>query len=336
MNMFLLASCSLALTAQSPEPSAEAVDMSPAAEAITQLMQTHHYDPAELEAPAYRAIEASVLELGETAPDRDSFLAGFRTLWADGPFSHVNLTEAQGPAADMAAFVDSMNVGGGGATLSWDGDIAILNVTTMMGQDTIAEINAAYAEIASRSADALIIDLRENGGGAFAVLPLVRHVLTEPLNAGVFVSQPWNEANDRAPTAADLEDAAPWEGWSLRSFWAAVQTNTLTPISFDPPVENRFDGPVYVLTSSQTASAAEMAADALSASGRAVLIGERTAGEMLSQTVFDVPGGLQLWLPVADYYSLANGRIEGQGVTPAIPADASDAMNIALELIASH
>lgn len=51
---------------------------------------------------------------------------------------------------------------------------------------------------------------------------------------------------------------------------------------------------------------------------------------MLSQKIFDVPGGFHLSLPIADYYSAKNGRIEGIGVKPDIETDASDALNVAL------
>lgn len=335
MTLSFLAAGLLALTQSSAtaEPGPDTPDMQPVAHAITTLMRDHHYNPEELEAPAYEAIEDEILELGTDAAGRADFITGFRAIWTDAPFSHVTLSEAQGTAEQMAAHVDNLRIGGGGATLSWQDGTAILTVSTMMGQDTIEEINAAYAEIAARSADALVIDLRENGGGAFAVLPLVRHVLSEPLEAGIFVSQPWNATHDRAPTASDIDGIASWEGWSLRSFWQAVQVNALTPIRFEPATENRFDGPVYVLVSERTASAAEMAADALKASGRATLIGEVTAGQMLSQTVFDLPEGLQLWLPIADYYSVANGRIEGLGVMPDIASEADQADDVAFELI---
>ncbi|WP_291845261.1 S41 family peptidase [Maricaulis sp.] len=335
MTFSLMAAGLLALTqASAPaEPAPDTTDMRPVANAITTLMRDHHYNPEELEAPAYRAIEAAMQALGAEATNRSDFLTGFQAIWTDAPFSHVTLSEAQGTADQMAAYVDTLRIGGGGATLSWRGETAILAVTTMMGQDTIEEINAAYAEIAANGADALVIDLRENGGGAFAVLPLVRHVLTEPLEAGIFVSQQWNSAHDRSPTAADITETASWEGWSLRSFWQAVQVNALTPIRFEPVTANRYDGPVYVLVSQTTASAAEMAADALKASGRATLIGEVTAGAMLSQTVFDIPGGLQLWLPIADYYSVAHGRIEGEGVTPDILSEPDQADEIAFGLI---
>lgn len=306
-----------------------APDFEALAESINETMRDHHYNPAELDDPAYRAIETATLELGRTATDAESFLSGHGEIWRDGPFSHVRLVPAEAPAAQMAAHFDTMRIGGGGAVLSWDGDIAVLTVNTMMGLDTIEEIEAAYDVIAERGADGLIIDLRNNGGGAFAVKPLVEHVIDTPLDAGAFVSQPWNAEMDRAPTLADIADVEPWQGWSILAFWEAVQTNALTVLRFEP-AENGFDGDVYVLTGSRTGSAAELAADALKASGRATLIGETTDGEMLSQTLFDMPGGFHLFLPVADYYSFAHGRIEGTGVTPHIAVDADSAMDEAL------
>ena len=47
--------------------------------------------------------------------------------------------------------------------------------------------------------------------------------------------------------------------------------------------------------------------------------------------MYDVPGGFQLSLPIADYYSVANGRIEGVGIKPDIASDAADALKVALE-----
>ncbi|WP_395077174.1 S41 family peptidase, partial [Hyphococcus sp.] len=299
------------------------------AAAINATMRKYHYNPEELESDEYRAIETAIIALAASAADDDAFLTGFRDIWRDGPFSHVRLDKAQGTADELAEYLDNLRIGGGGAMLTWQGETAILTVNTMMGLDTIEEIDAAYDEIAGKGADKLIIDLRENGGGAFAVLPLVSHVLAEPMDAGGFISQPWNASHDAPPTAADIAAVEPWNGWSVRSFWDAAQTRPLTRIRFEPkaPV---FEGNVFVLTSAKTESAAEMAADALKASGRATLIGETTAGKMLSQKLYDVPGGFHLSLPIADYYSAAHGRIEGAGVAPDIAVAAEAAMDAAL------
>lgn len=300
--------------------------------AINATMRTHHYNPGELDTPEYSRIEARVSALGKRSTSNEEFMEGFREIWTDGPFSHVAVTAAQQSADDLANYLDTMRVGGGGASLSWHGDIAILTVNTMMGLDTIEEIDAAYAVIAKRETSGLIIDLRENSGGTFAVLPLVSHLIAEPFDAGSFVSQRWNATRDREPDLADLKAVDPWEGWSIKAFWADVQTNPLTRIRFSP-AEPVFDGPVYVLISKNTASAAELATDALKVADRVTIIGERTAGEMLSQKVFDLPGGFHLSLPIADYYSVVNGRIEGVGIEPDIAKEPAQALDMALAIL---
>ncbi len=302
--------------------------------AINATMRLRHYNPAELDTPAYQAMEAKIEELGRAAETREDFVRGFNQAWREGPFSHVRIDVAQSSAADTAAFLDTMRVGGSGAKLEWREDIAILTVNTMMGADTIEQIDAAYSEIIPRNARALIIDLRANDGGAFAGIPLVGHTLDKPYDAGVFVSQPWAREKRRAPNAGDIVGVTPWAGWSITAFWRDAQENRLTRIQF-VPMGPTYAGPVYVLTSKRTASAAEMTADVFKGSGRATLLGETTAGAMLSQKMYDLPEGLQLSLPIADYYSLTAGRIEGAGVSPHIAVPAADALDIALARIAT-
>jgi len=299
------------------------------ATAINETMRAYHYDPAELDTPAYKRIEAAISELAEVTTSDEAFIEGFQEIWKNGPFSHVAISKAQQPADALANYLDTMRIGGGGAVLAWQGDVAVLTVNTMMGLDTIEEINAAYDQIAARETDALIIDLRENRGGAFAIRPLVSHLLTKPVDAGGFISRRWNAEHRRGPNTTELAAVDPWEGWSIKAFWADVQHDALIRVRFSP-VEPVFDGPVYVLTSKRTASAAELATDVLKSSNRAVVIGENTAGQMLSQKIYDLPGGFHLSLPIADYYSAVNGRIEGVGVKPNIETDAADAFDVAL------
>jgi hypothetical protein len=329
--VFIIFTIGILSSAIAGEAEVPVTDYPAVAAAINKTLHTWLYDPAELETPAYQRLETQVEALALSAASDEAFIEGFREIWKDGPFSHVELRKAQQPAAELASYFDTLRVGGGGAQLTWMDNVAILTVNTMMGLDTIEEIDAAYIEIASHGASALMIDLRENPGGAFAVRPLVAHLLSEKFDAGVFVSRQWYATNDRPPSAVEMQAVEPWEGWSITAFWADVQKNALTGISFIP-VEPVYTGPVYVLTSKRTASAAELATDALRGSGRALIIGENTAGEMLSQKIFDLPGGFHLSLPVADYYSISNGRIEGSGIKPDIGTDAADALNTALSI----
>jgi C-terminal processing protease CtpA/Prc len=304
------------------------------ATAVSEAMRRWHYNPAELRSDGYRAMEKRVAALSDTATSAEDFAKQFNAAWRkDGPFSHVRLDVARSSAADTAAYLDTMKVGGTGAKLEWKDDVAILTVDTMMGSDTIEQINAAYGEITARQSRALIIDLRNNEGGAFAGMPLIGHVIDTPFDAGAFVSQGWARETSRAPTQADLKGVTPWTGESITAFWRDAQDNRLTRIQFQPMAPH-YAGPVYVLISGKTASAAEMTADAFKTSGRAVLIGETTEGAMLSQKMYDMPQGLQLSLPIADYYSVKAGRIEGAGVSPDIVVPAPEAMDVAMKTIA--
>jgi len=309
-----------------------AVDLRVVSRAASDALRAHVYDPGVLDTDGYRATEQDVFRLAGTAAGPAEFVAGFNRLWQDGPFSHVRMTQARQSAAEVASYLDSMKVGGGGATLEWRGDVAVLVVNTMMGQDTIEQIGEAYREIVGRKASALVIDLRHNDGGAFAVRPLVGHLIATELDTGFFLSQRWTTQHDDLPARDTVLGLEPWRGWSLTAFWHDVQENAVTRIAFEPAAP-RFAGPVYVLTSHRTASAAELAVDAIRATGRAVIIGERTAGQMLSQKPYDLPGSMQLFLPIADYISLGSGRIEGVGIEPDVRVDPGAALDTALELV---
>lgn len=283
------------------------------ADQVSHLIGQFHFDPEVGSDPAYRATMKEIDQLARSAKTKEEFVDGFNRIWKNGPFSHVGISQATASVAATAAYLDQMDVGGSGASLNWQGEVAVLTVTTMMGQDTIEQIDQAYEVIETRAARALIIDLRGNPGGAFAVRPLVSHVIDKPLDTGTFVSRRWASENEGYPAIEQAGAVDAWQGWSIRRFWEDLQKGEFLRIRFEPS-QPIYRGPIYVLISSETASAAEMAADALAASGRAVLIGERTAGKMLSQSLFDLPGGLQLSLPIGDYHAYHSGRIEGRGV----------------------
>ena len=332
MNRRLLLATALSLLATTPSAiSAQQTSFRETAEAINKTIRAHHYHPAALNSDAYRQIESDVIALGEKATSADDFLSGFRAIWRKGPFSHVGLQKAQEPAAERIARLDTLIAGPDAVTLAWHESVAILTVNTMSGADTIKAIDAAYGEIAARKATKLIVDLRRNDGGAFAVVPLVGHVIDKPIDAGVFVIGSWYAGHDRPPGPADFPSAKPWRGYSVKEFQADVLTRPMTSYRIDP-MQPLFKGPVFVLTSARSISAAEIAADALKSSGRAQIVGEKTPGIVLSSKVFDVPGGFHLRVPIADYYSITGGRLEGAGVTPDVSVQADQALEVALQL----
>lgn len=310
-------------------------DFREAAARINATIRAHHYHQDELDSDRYRAIEQEVLALASKAASPDEFMNGFNTLWRKGPFSHVSLRMAKEPAAARLAKLDDFKAGPDAVKLEYLGNTALLTVNTMTGADTIAAIERAYLEITRAEADTLIIDLRRNEGGAFAVVPLVGHVIDKPIDAGVFVTGGWYADHRAPPGVADFINATPWLGYSVTAFQADILKRPLTSYRIRP-IYPTFKGPVFVLTSRRSISAAEIAADALQASGRARIIGEQTPGAVLSSKLFDIPGGFHLRVPIADYFSINGKRLEGFGVTPDMAVEADKALEAALKLAADQ
>jgi hypothetical protein len=300
---------------------------------LDETVRSRVFDPAQLDRDGWTAFRRLAGSIASRASDDADFLIGLRLAWRNDPFSHFQVKRSAVPFETMVSTLDSMRTGKESARLRFDGPVATLTVETMVGADTIEQIETAYRTIAERKPLALVIDLRDNGGGAFAVRPLVEHLIRAPFDAGWFVSNGWWRSHEGPPGAGDARAVAPWQGWSVAAFWRDVQSQGLIRIRFEPR-EPVFEGPVFVVTNRRSASATELAADALRASGRATIVGETTLGRMLSGSMFDLADGFVVVLPVADYTSATSGRIEGKGVAPDVVVPAGEALDRARTMAA--
>ena len=142
-----------------------------------------------------------------------------------------------------------------------------------------------------RGARGLVIDLRENGGG-------------------------------HAETMTDIASAFLPQGTHLGEFTdrdgrvsSAPQTRAAMLFAADAVAE--FRGAVVVLTSTRTASAAEILAAALQETRRARVIGEHTCGCVLAiRRRHTLPDGGLLDISEMDFRTALRTRLEGRGVTP--------------------
>lgn len=109
-----------------------------------------------------------------------------------------------------------------------------------------------------------------------------------------------------------------------------VQTESRTEsgrIRLNATAKKRYtDMPMVVLVNEGSAAASEIVAAALQDWNRAVVVGNRTFGKGLIQTIIPLAGGSALRLSTADYRTPKGRPIEGQGVEPdllvAAPASA--------------
>ena len=145
-----------------------------------------------------------------------------------------------------------------------------------------------------RGGDAVIIDLRRNGGGsAEAVAALVSYFL---------------------PAGTELmrfeERGQPGE----------ISKTSATPFSLAGK-------PLYVLTSKGTFSAAEEFSDHISAFKLGTLIGENTGGGGFNNTFVPLPGGLVMSVSVGRAVHMVTGKDwEQVGIAPAIAVPADQAL----------
>jgi C-terminal processing protease CtpA/Prc len=100
------------------------------------------------------------------------------------------------------------------------------------------------------------------------------------------------------------------------------------------PAPRYLDRPVYVLTSATTFSGGEALAYDLQALGRATIVGETTRGGAHPSEVVSLTAQIELRLPVARAVNPITGsNWESVGVQPDIPAQASDALEVALSAV---
>ncbi|MDB5685618.1 MAG: peptidase [Rhizorhabdus sp.] len=137
-------------------------------------------------------------------------------------------------------------------------------------------------ELAEQPAPAgVILDLRENGGGDADILDRI---------AGQFVGD--RQVILRLIAKRTIEE----------------QTSGAGPRSYR--------GPLAILVGPRTASAAEVLTAFLDETGRAVTVGEKTAGAATGGVDHDLPDGGQLSIAEYDLQTANGTRLEGRGFAP--------------------
>ena len=160
-------------------------------------------------------------------------------------------------------------------------NIGYINITTF-GSDTGALVDKAAGELVGQGAKKIILDLRNNGGG---YLNAAQAVSSEFLPAGQVVV---SEKTD-GKTVQQLTSTG---GGKL----VGLQT--------------------VVLVNGGSASASEITAGALHDDHAAKLIGEQTFGKGSVQEIKNLPGGAELKVTIAHWYTPGGININKKGITP--------------------
>ncbi|MEM9384525.1 MAG: carboxy terminal-processing peptidase [Pseudomonadota bacterium] len=156
---------------------------------------------------------------------------------------------------------------------------------------TTRDVRRLIGELKEEGMDALIVDLRNNGGG---------HLWEARAMTGLFIDGPvvqFRETNGRVRQLSDIEPGV------------------------------AYDGPLAVLVDRYSASASEIFAAAIQDYERGVVIGQNTFGKGSVQNLYDLnrwstkraTGDMgQLTLTIGKYYRVTGGSTQLRGVAPDI------------------
>jgi carboxyl-terminal processing protease len=190
-------------------------------------------------------------------------------------------------------------------------DAAFVRLSTFDTGYSRAQSEAAFDEI--KDARYLVLDLRGNPGGE---VENMRHFLGLLIPAdrpvGTFVTKRLADSFVAAGKG-DGKDPVAIAKWADRKFG---------PRESDVPA---FKGKIAVLIDGNSASAAEIVANALHEIRKSPLVGTPSAGAVLMSTFERLPHGFRIQFPVSDYISVGGKRLEGRPVTPDLSLPASEA-----------
>lgn len=226
----------------------------------------------------------------DTPADGVGMLVGDRIVWVDGhdatdwsidqardsirgvPGSVVNIRVARdGYAEAIPLSIVRDNVHVSAVDAAWaDEGIAHFRIDRI-ARGVADELDVAVREFAGASA--VIMDLRGNPGGYLDESLRVADLLLSP-------GQVLASASARGP-AGEVDE----QTWRAQS----------------PP--RLLETPIIVLVDGFTASAAEIISGALQDHDRAIVIGQRTFGKGVVQTVYPLPAGRQLRITTGSWYS---------------------------------
>jgi carboxyl-terminal processing protease len=153
---------------------------------------------------------------------------------------------------------------------------------TVFGKETGNELAAALDRLQREGARAIVLDLRDNGGG---YLEAAVAVSSKFIPSGPIVSVESRASNI---TTLDADNTA------------------------IPPL------PLAVLVNGYTASASEITSGAIQDSSVGAIVGTKTFGKGVVQTIYPLPDGSAVKVTTARYLTPRNRDINHLGITPDI------------------
>ena len=163
-----------------------------------------------------------------------------------------------------------------------NGDVGYIKLNTFQ-EKSGDEVKNALQELKKEKVKGIILDLRNNSGGALSEAIIVSSLFL-PVNKNVVITKDRSEKDTILAT---------------KSF--AYREQNL---------------PLVVLVNEGSASASEIVAGAIQDHGRGVILGTTTFGKASVQTLLELRNGAAMKLTTARYYTPSGRSIQGVGIVP--------------------
>jgi C-terminal processing protease CtpA/Prc len=191
----------------------------------------------------------------------------------------------------------------------------------VVGVDLARDIDRALREM---DCDRLVIDLRGNSGGGMGCLRVMSYLTPDRLGVGYSVTRKDIERADFEKARLPVFDHIPDSKLGLIPLVLRFAARGRSVAVFtERKARQRFHGNIALLVNEHSASSAEMVAAFAKEYRLATIVGTKTSGRLLGGGSFRVGHGYRVALPVVEYRTWRDVRLEGKGVEPdlAVPFD---------------
>jgi len=295
---------------------------------IFKLTENNIYNQSFIKSNDWLQFKKKMLKISTKINDDLELQIAFSAIARNFPFSHYYLYQTKPDKKNAKPSNDFVELN------EKNKQTCILKIKNFSGSKQ--KMDSLIAIIANKKYQNLIIDLRNNpGGNHISAFPLVEYIINKPIIAGVFPNKNWYLEYERLPNKDDYHKFSEFTGGSLNEWFEKAQNNFGAYFKVLPS-NNHFNGKVYILTNKRTGSTCEPIVYGLKQHKYAIIIGEHTAGAMLSSNEFVIDNSLTLRIPLNDYITYKGDRIDKTGIAPNIEIASDKALEYTLNLIATN
>jgi hypothetical protein len=286
---------------------------------IINLTEEHIYSPKILSSNKWKNFKTTLLANSSKMKDNFELQIGFLAIARDFSFSHYYISKHK------TGIDASNNVN----LIERNSKTVVLEIKAFEGKREL--MDSIIRILDGKQYENLIIDLRNNGGGDVeTAVPLMEFIESKETIVGIFPNSKWYKENNRFPTQDEYAKFNEFNTGTLEAFYQKAEAGYGVFLKCMPS-KSHFKGKVFVLTNKNTGSTSEVVASAFQENKLATIVGQKTAGGVLSAKVFNLNADFDILIPQNDYISYLGNRLDKKGVKPDIIVKGMDEIEYILK-----